>query len=189
VAKKFPDLTGDGKVTRADVLKGRGVYKSGGSVPKGMHRMPDGSLMKDSEHKEQMMKKPVKKFAGGMMKAILPAVKKAVGASGMPREANPGVISQGKGPLGKIVTAMATANPQQGQPATPSRGLLGRVAQMAAEAAKNAPVAAPRPQGRGVLGRVAQAAAAAAARRAKPTGMKKGGAVIKKAVKKTTRKK
>jgi hypothetical protein len=26
----FPDLTGDGKVTRADVLKGRGVFKSGG---------------------------------------------------------------------------------------------------------------------------------------------------------------
>ena len=23
--KKFPDLTGDGKVTRADILKGRGV--------------------------------------------------------------------------------------------------------------------------------------------------------------------
>ena len=28
--KKFPDLTGDGKVTRADVLKGRGVFKHGG---------------------------------------------------------------------------------------------------------------------------------------------------------------
>tara|TARA_R110001592_G_scaffold261060_2_gene525870 strand:- start:1203 stop:1409 length:207 start_codon:yes stop_codon:yes gene_type:complete len=28
--KKFPDLTGDGKVTRADVLKGRGVFKEGG---------------------------------------------------------------------------------------------------------------------------------------------------------------
>ena len=26
---KFPELTGDGKVTRADVLKGRGVFKSG----------------------------------------------------------------------------------------------------------------------------------------------------------------
>lgn len=26
----FPDLTGDGKVTRADVLKGRGVFKKGG---------------------------------------------------------------------------------------------------------------------------------------------------------------
>ena len=28
--KKFPDLTGDGKVTRADILKGRGVFKKGG---------------------------------------------------------------------------------------------------------------------------------------------------------------
>ena len=28
----FPDLTGDGKVTRADVLKGRGVFKKGGSA-------------------------------------------------------------------------------------------------------------------------------------------------------------
>jgi hypothetical protein len=27
---KFPDLTGDGKVTRADILKGRGVLKKGG---------------------------------------------------------------------------------------------------------------------------------------------------------------
>lgn len=27
--KKFPDLTGDGKVTFADVLKGRGVKKAG----------------------------------------------------------------------------------------------------------------------------------------------------------------
>jgi len=32
---KFPDLTGDGKVTRADILKGRGVIKkTGGSVKK-----------------------------------------------------------------------------------------------------------------------------------------------------------
>jgi hypothetical protein len=30
----FPDLTGDGKVTRADVLKGRGVFKKGGAVNK-----------------------------------------------------------------------------------------------------------------------------------------------------------
>jgi hypothetical protein len=27
--KKFPDLTGDGKVTKADVLKGRGVFAMG----------------------------------------------------------------------------------------------------------------------------------------------------------------
>jgi ribosomal protein L21E len=26
----LPDLTGDGKITRADVLKGRGVFKKGG---------------------------------------------------------------------------------------------------------------------------------------------------------------
>ena len=30
---EFPDLTGDGKVTRADVLKGRGVFQEGGEVP------------------------------------------------------------------------------------------------------------------------------------------------------------
>ena len=33
--KRFPDLTGDGKVTRADVLKGRGVFKSGGVAKRG----------------------------------------------------------------------------------------------------------------------------------------------------------
>jgi len=32
MAKKFPDLTGDGKVTKADVLKGRGVFAHGGPV-------------------------------------------------------------------------------------------------------------------------------------------------------------
>ncbi len=32
---KFPDLTGDGKVTRADILKGRGVIKkTGGTIKK-----------------------------------------------------------------------------------------------------------------------------------------------------------
>jgi hypothetical protein len=31
---KFPDLTGDGKVTRADILKGRGVIKKTGSSVK-----------------------------------------------------------------------------------------------------------------------------------------------------------
>ena len=30
----FPDLNKDGKVTIADVLKGRGVYKGGGMVPR-----------------------------------------------------------------------------------------------------------------------------------------------------------
>ena len=31
MSKKFPDLTGDGEVTKADILKGRGVFKKGGS--------------------------------------------------------------------------------------------------------------------------------------------------------------
>lgn len=29
---KFPDLTGDGKVTMADILKGRNVFKYGGKM-------------------------------------------------------------------------------------------------------------------------------------------------------------
>jgi len=32
----FPDLTGDGKVTRADVLIGSGVFKKGGSAKPGL---------------------------------------------------------------------------------------------------------------------------------------------------------
>ena len=31
----FPDLNKDGKVTQADILKGRGVYKKGGSAHPG----------------------------------------------------------------------------------------------------------------------------------------------------------
>lgn len=40
------------------------------------------------------MKKPVKKFGGGIIKAALstPEVKQALASSGVPREANPGVI-------------------------------------------------------------------------------------------------
>ena len=34
--KKFPDLNGDGKVTMADVLKGRGVKKAGKGMKYGM---------------------------------------------------------------------------------------------------------------------------------------------------------
>jgi len=30
--KKFPDLNKDGKITKADILKGRGVFKKGGKV-------------------------------------------------------------------------------------------------------------------------------------------------------------
>ena len=55
-AKKFPDLSGDGKVTKKDVLMGRGVklkkpagppkMKKGGKVPEGHHRTKDGDTAK-----------------------------------------------------------------------------------------------------------------------------------------------
>lgn len=60
----FPDLNKDGKITKADILKGRGVIaKKGAKLKKqaavaiakkkaGTHKMSDGSIMKNS-----MMKK------------------------------------------------------------------------------------------------------------------------------------
>ena len=71
----FPDLNKDGKITKADILKGRGVIaKKGIKVKKammgtGMHMMPDGSMMKNS-----MMK-----MGGKMAKqaAVAIAMKKA----------------------------------------------------------------------------------------------------------------
>ena len=38
MVKKLTDLTGDGKVTQADVLKGRGVFKAGGMAKKGFKK-------------------------------------------------------------------------------------------------------------------------------------------------------
>ena len=45
--KDFPDLTGDGKVTRADVLKGRGVFQEGGEAIEG--QMDDLMMMPQEE--------------------------------------------------------------------------------------------------------------------------------------------
>ena len=42
----MPDLTGDGKVTRADVLKGRGVFKKGGAVKSSASKRADGIAVK-----------------------------------------------------------------------------------------------------------------------------------------------
>ena len=50
---KFPDLTGDGEVTFKDILKGRGVIKKkGGMIKEGMHKMPGGKKMKNSDMKK-----------------------------------------------------------------------------------------------------------------------------------------
>lgn len=60
----FPDLTGDGKVTQADILKGKGVFKKGGSTSKwiqGAIKKP-GSLRKSLGVKSGE-KIPAKKLA------------------------------------------------------------------------------------------------------------------------------
>ena len=50
----FPDLTGDGKVTFKDILKGRGaIKKKGGIIKKGMHKMPNGKMMKNSDMRKK----------------------------------------------------------------------------------------------------------------------------------------
>ena len=50
--KAFPDLNKDGKVTKADILKGRGVFKKGGMskkadmMTKNMSEKKKGKMMK-----------------------------------------------------------------------------------------------------------------------------------------------
>jgi len=63
----LPDLTGDGKITRADVLKGRGVFKKGGYVD--MSEEHEGMESKASEAKEYAMEaKGYKETKSGKMK-------------------------------------------------------------------------------------------------------------------------
>ena len=53
--KTFPDLTGDGKVTQADILKGRGVFAYGGKAKKKM--MGGGKVHKKTYAKGGGMRK------------------------------------------------------------------------------------------------------------------------------------
>ena len=55
---KFPDLTGDGKVTRADILKGRGVFRKGGAAK------PKGKVL-EAIKEDYKKSRPPKKFGGG----------------------------------------------------------------------------------------------------------------------------
>ena len=58
--KKFPDLSGDGKITKKDILMGRGVIKKamgGGAMKKRVMRRGGG-----------MMKKPMLKRGGKVKK-------------------------------------------------------------------------------------------------------------------------
>ena len=71
-AKKFPDLSGDGKVTMKDVLMGRGVIKkkNGGMVLEIGLRPATEKEMKMAKK----MMKPVKKAGGGMVRGAGAAV-------------------------------------------------------------------------------------------------------------------
>jgi len=64
---KFPDLTGDGKVTQADILKGRGVKKMmGGGMAKKKMMAKGGMAKKKMMAKGGMAKKKMR--GGGMAK-------------------------------------------------------------------------------------------------------------------------
>ena len=52
----FPDLTGDGKITKADILKGRGVFKKGGSASE-YHTTKDGRKARNGLWYNIMMKR------------------------------------------------------------------------------------------------------------------------------------
>ena len=55
MADKFPDLTGDGKVTQADILKGRGVFQEGGSIDEQMQMAMNQPMMPDEEMEDNYL--------------------------------------------------------------------------------------------------------------------------------------
>jgi len=65
MAKDFPDMTGDGKVTRADVLKARGVFKKGGWIKEAIKK--PGAL-RSSLGVKSGEKIPAKKLAAAAKK-------------------------------------------------------------------------------------------------------------------------
>ena len=68
MAKKFPDLSGDGKVTKKDILMGRGVVKKkrGGPVdsPKKKKKTKKGGILAIGI--EIIKPKPIKAANGGL---------------------------------------------------------------------------------------------------------------------------
>ena len=68
-AGKFPDLTGDGKVTQADILKGRGVTKKrGGGMMKSKGMAKGGSMKSKGMAKGGAMTKKGMAKGGAMKK-------------------------------------------------------------------------------------------------------------------------
>lgn len=65
---KFPDLTGDGKVTKADILKGRGVFKAGGRL-KTAYLKKGGSIRRTTKGRNANFR-PTKSGAGMTEKGV-----------------------------------------------------------------------------------------------------------------------
>ena len=56
MTEKFPDLTGDGEITQADILKGRGVFQDGGSIDdQMMMAMGEPEMMPDKEMEDNYL--------------------------------------------------------------------------------------------------------------------------------------
>jgi hypothetical protein len=56
MAKEFPDLNKDGKITQADILKGRGVFQEGGSLDdQMMMAMGEPEMMPDEEMEDNYL--------------------------------------------------------------------------------------------------------------------------------------
>ena len=109
---KFPDLTGDGEVTQADILKGRGVYKKGGSVMKHshghkpMHKMSHGGDMGGDGRTHRKIEKGTGYKRGGEV------MKKAVG----------GIASNGPAP--RMIPGPKPIGPITPMPTKPSPRVL-----------------------------------------------------------------
>lgn len=76
--KKFPDLNKDGKITKADILKGRGVFKKGGKV-KAKKVTSNAAYVssKDRQAAEKMLDNKLRSegYTGGRSDARAPSFK------------------------------------------------------------------------------------------------------------------
>lgn len=91
---KFPDLNKDGKITRADILKGRGVFKRGGKVEEPIKVASDIDFRTEEQKKKDAKaeKKQAKKDARAERKqdridkkGMIPAKYRNRGQAGLDR--------------------------------------------------------------------------------------------------------
>lgn len=87
---RFPDLNKDGKVTRADILKGRGVFKNGGKVTEKLKKLEAAS----SKSEPQIA--PEDSRDHGERKHGAKSVPQKKNKKGEPSILGPGVYTQNK---------------------------------------------------------------------------------------------